>query len=109
MGSACPHHSRIDTRIAPELDAFWRPAKIGIEPADVVMPATKAIGWKALAYYDPPPKGARVPVMVGHFPCAVFATVAALGRFGPKATSIWPGRSRSTKSKRMRFSFMELG
>lgn len=46
----------------------------------VPIPNTPMIGLKALGYYDPPPQGSKAkPKLVGEFPCAVFATVAADG------------------------------
>jgi hypothetical protein len=38
------------------------------------------VGIKALAYFDPSPTEKAKPVLVGHWPCAVFGTVAADGR-----------------------------
>ena len=52
------------------------------------------IGLKALGYYDPPPQGSRAkPKLVGEFPCAVFATIAADG--GTHAI-VFTSRQRAT-------------
>ena len=53
--------------------------RLGIEVGQVLMPVTKAAGWRALAYFDPPAKGSTKPILVGEFPCVVFGTVAADG------------------------------
>jgi hypothetical protein len=49
--------------------------RLGIEPAEVLRPATKVVGIRSLPYFDSPrAKGAR-PVFVGDFPAAIFETV----------------------------------
>ena len=53
--------------------------RLGIDPVDVLMPTTAAVGWQALDYWDPPAKQGGKLVNVGQFPCAVFGTVAADG------------------------------
>ena len=44
------------------------------------MPSTPVVGWRALPYYDPPPKKGGKPKLVGHHPCIVFGTIAQDGR-----------------------------
>ena len=54
--------------------------RLGVASDRVPMPSTDMIGLKALGYYDPPPQGWKAkPRLVGEFPCAVFATMAADG------------------------------
>ena len=54
--------------------------RLGIDPAQVPLPATPMVGLKALGYYDPPPAGSKAkPKQVGLYPCAVFATIDAQG------------------------------
>jgi hypothetical protein len=65
------------------LPACYLAGRLGLaDPAAVPLPATRMAGWRALAYYEPPGKGAAngTPVLVGHWPCIVFETVAADGR-----------------------------
>ena len=55
--------------------------RLGVAVDAVPIPSTPMIGLKALGYFDPPPQGSKAkPKLVGEFPCAVFATVAADGR-----------------------------
>jgi hypothetical protein len=54
--------------------------RLGIEPAAVLMPRTRAVGIKALAYFDPPAAVGAKPKLVGTFPCAVFETIDATNR-----------------------------
>jgi hypothetical protein len=56
-------------------------ARLGIPVDDVPKPATKVVGIKSLGYFDPPAQGEKggKPKLVGHYPCAVFETVAADG------------------------------
>ena len=44
------------------------------------MPSTPVVGWRALPYYDPPPKKGGKPKLVGRHPCIVFGTIAQDGR-----------------------------
>ncbi len=57
-----------------DLPAKYLGYRLRISQNDVFLPATKAVGWKTLSYYDPPsgPKGK--PKEVGQFPCVVFET-----------------------------------
>lgn len=51
-------------------------ARLGIEPEAVPRPRTRVVGFSALAYFDPPPKGSTSkPKQVATPPCAVFETV----------------------------------
>ncbi|MGC2411976.1 MAG: DUF927 domain-containing protein [Stellaceae bacterium] len=55
--------------------------RLAVPLAAVPIPSTLMIGLKALGYFDPPKYGSKAkPKLVGEFPCAVFATVAANGR-----------------------------
>lgn len=49
------------------------------DAAAVLLPSTKAVGWTALGYFDPPPKKGE-PKLIASPPSAVFETVAADGR-----------------------------
>jgi hypothetical protein len=65
------------------LPACYLAGRLGLaDPAAVPLPATRMAGWRALAYYEAGGKGAAngTPVLVGHWPCAVFETVAPDGR-----------------------------
>ena len=53
--------------------------RLGVEACAVLMPTTPTVGFKALAYFDPP-SGKGKPKKVGEWPCAVFGTVDAAGR-----------------------------
>ncbi len=63
----------------PDLPRAYLAHRLGIAPADVLMPSTACVGWKAASYWEAPAKGTGKPVEVGQFPCAVFGTVAADG------------------------------
>jgi hypothetical protein len=54
-------------------------ARLGIAPDQVLLPSTKTAGIVSLAYFDAPLKNGK-PVLVGHWPCCVFETIAADGR-----------------------------
>jgi hypothetical protein len=56
--------------------------RCGITIDEVPVPSTKAIGIASLGFYDPPAKNSKnaKPKLVGHWPCAVFETIAADGR-----------------------------
>jgi len=54
--------------------------RLGTAPEGALLPSTPTVGWRALAYYDPPAKRGGKPKLVGHFPCVVFGTVAPDGR-----------------------------
>jgi hypothetical protein len=64
------------------LPLLYLAARLGIDPIQVPVPTTQVVGIKSLAYFDLPVKNGRTaaPVLVGHWPCAVFATVAPDGR-----------------------------
>jgi hypothetical protein len=64
-----------------KLPMLYVAARLGVgDPDMVIMPATRTAGWRALAYYDPPPATGGKALFVGAYPCAVFETVAADGR-----------------------------
>ena len=65
--------------------------RLGIAPADVLIPSTSCVGWKAASYWEAPTKGTGKPVEVGQFPCAVFATVAADGGMHAHRIFVAPG------------------
>jgi Toprim domain len=54
--------------------------RLGVARDQVPLPSTPVVGWRSLAYYDPPAKKNDRPTLVGHFPCTVFGTVAPDGR-----------------------------
>ena len=54
--------------------------RLDVAPDQVPMPLTPAIGWRSLAYYDPPAKRGGQPKLVGHHPCVVFGTRSPDGR-----------------------------
>jgi hypothetical protein len=54
--------------------------RLDVPPDEVPMPSTPAVGWRSLAYYDPPAKRSSQPKLVGHYPCVVFATRSSDGR-----------------------------
>jgi hypothetical protein len=63
------------------LVALYLAARLGLTaPNAVPVPTTKTVGWKSLAYFDPPTKKGGQPKLVGSTPCAVFETIAADGR-----------------------------
>jgi phage/plasmid primase-like uncharacterized protein len=54
--------------------------RLDVAPDQVPMPSTPVMGWRSLAYYDPPAKGSREPKLVGHYSCVVFGTLSPDGR-----------------------------
>ena len=72
-----PADNRNDELVYRYLGACLR-----IDADEVPRPSTKAVGITSLAYFDPPAKNAKNAKMalVGHWPCAVFETIAADGR-----------------------------
>jgi hypothetical protein len=54
--------------------------RLGVSPESAPMPATRVVGWRELAYYDPPPSEEKKPRLVGRFPCVVFETIAPHGQ-----------------------------
>ena len=61
--------------------ALYHAARLGLDdPAAVPTPATKAVGWRSLGYWDPPEKKGGKPKLVASPPCIVFETVAVDGR-----------------------------
>jgi Toprim domain len=54
--------------------------RLGVPPEAVPMPSTAVVGWRSLAYYDPPTSREKKPRLVGCHPCVVFATAAPDGR-----------------------------
>jgi hypothetical protein len=66
--------------------------RLGVTTDAVPIPSTHMIGVRALAYYDPPLQGSKAkPTLVGAFPCAAFATVAADGRTHAHRIYLAPG------------------
>ena len=54
--------------------------RFGVPVGAVPIPSTSMVGLKALGYWDPPQEGSKAkPKLLGEYPCAVFATVAADG------------------------------
>ncbi len=53
--------------------------RLGIAPADVLMPSTAVVGWKALSYWEASAKPDGKPVEVGKYPAVAFSTIAADG------------------------------
>ena len=64
----------------PNLARAYLAHRLGVPPDQVAMPSTPVVGWRALPYYDPPPKKGGKPTLVGHHPCIVFGTIAQDGR-----------------------------
>jgi hypothetical protein len=54
--------------------------RLDVPPDRAPLPSTRAVGWRSLAYYDPPGKRSTQPKLVGHYPCAVFGTRSPDGR-----------------------------
>ena len=82
-GKRSPIHGR-DVLLNPDPDnrddglvRSYLAHRLGIEQEAVPMPATQAVGIKALTYFDPPAPGKMKakPLEIGEFPCAVFETV----------------------------------
>jgi hypothetical protein len=78
------------------LPAEYLGHRLNLPPEAVLMPATPAIGWRALGYFDAPPPGTgrgrpAKPVHVGDFPCAVFGTVDADGKRHAHRIYVAPG------------------
>jgi hypothetical protein len=65
--------------------------RLGIEPARVPRPATKVVGIKSLAYFDPPRRRDGKPVHVGDFPAAVFETADIDGKTHAHRIYLAPG------------------
>jgi hypothetical protein len=57
-------------------------ARLGIAIDQIPAPSTKMVGITSLAYFDGPLRNGKnnKPVLVGHWPSAVFETIAAEGR-----------------------------
>lgn len=63
------------------LPSLYLAHRLKVDVAAVLMPTTRTVGLRALAYYDPPKgKGTGKPVHVGDYACAVFEQVDATGR-----------------------------
>ncbi len=66
---------------APDLPRAYLAFRLGVEPVDVPMPDTRAVGWSALPYVEATMKGAKTTFNeVAKPPCTVWETVAADGR-----------------------------
>jgi hypothetical protein len=63
-----------------ELVRSYLAYRLDMPPEQVPVPSTPVVGWRSLAYYDPPAGGGRKPRLVGHYPCGVFGTLAPDGR-----------------------------
>jgi hypothetical protein len=57
-------------------------ARLGIDVTEVPVPSTRMIGIKSLGYFAPSLKNGKAakPVLVGHWPCAVFEQISVDGR-----------------------------
>ncbi|MCW6512127.1 DUF927 domain-containing protein [Lichenifustis flavocetrariae] len=64
--------------------------RLGVDAADVLMPATPTTGFKALGYFDPP-AGDGKPVRVGDYPCVIFGQVGSDGRRHAHRIYVAPG------------------
>ena len=65
--------------------------RLGTAPEQALLPSTPAVGWRALAYYDPPAKKGGKPKLVGHYPCVVFGTLAPDRRRHAHRIYVTPG------------------
>lgn len=65
---------------APELPRAYLASRLGLDPADVPMPSTRAVGWAALPYVETVADGSTEFNEVARPPCVVFETAAADGR-----------------------------
>jgi hypothetical protein len=65
---------------ADSLPQAYLAHRLGVDREHAPMPTTPVAGWHKLPYFDPPSSKRGEPALVGHFPCAVFGTVAADGR-----------------------------
>ena len=54
--------------------------RLGVDREQVPEPSTQVAGWRKLPYFDPPASARSKPLLVGHFPCVAFGTIAADGR-----------------------------
>jgi hypothetical protein len=54
--------------------------RLGIEAAEMPTLRTRAVGLKALGYFDPPTAAGAKSTPFGTFPCAVFEMIDAMGR-----------------------------
>ncbi|WP_336490128.1 DUF927 domain-containing protein [Methylobacterium nigriterrae] len=80
-GSKAPSKSDPDSLLNPpdewrddSLPRAYLAHRLKVEPGAVPMPATRAVGITAHAYYDAP-AGKEKPKHVGDYPCAVFQSV----------------------------------
>lgn len=81
-----PREARDDT-----LPLAYLAHRLGVTVEMVPRPRTSFAGMKGLGYYDPPATKRGKPVLVGEWPCAVFATVAADGRHHGHRIYLAPG------------------
>jgi len=70
--------------------------RLGIDPADVIMPTTPVRGIKSLDYFDVSQNGAGKPQKFGAAPCAVFGIVGHDG--DQHAMRIWLGQNGQGKA-----------
>ena len=47
------------------LGSLYFAYRLGVLPNQVPMPATRVVGWRELAYYDPPPSEEKKPSWSG--------------------------------------------
>jgi Domain of unknown function (DUF927)/Toprim domain len=71
-----PPADQRDENLARSYFAF----RLEVAPEQVPMPLTPVVGWRSLAYYDPPSKRSTQPKLAGHYPCVVFGTRSPDGR-----------------------------
>jgi hypothetical protein len=64
-----------------ELPFRYLAARLGIDPAEVPRPETPVAGIRSLSYFDPSSNPRRKPKEIGTWPCAIFGTLAADGRY----------------------------
>jgi hypothetical protein len=55
-------------------------SRLDVPPDRAPMPSTPVVGWRSLAYYDPPARKGSKPKLAGHHPCLVFGTLSPDGR-----------------------------
>jgi len=65
--------------------------RLGVDPLEAPLPTTPYAGWKALAYYDPPPPGSKHAVQVGDYSAAVFGITDRDGSLHAHRIYVAPG------------------
>jgi hypothetical protein len=74
-----------------DLPVAYLAHRLGVEPAEVPLPGTPMVGWRALPYYDPPSRNGGQPKHVGDFPCVVFGTLDVDGKTHAHRIYVAPG------------------